>query len=95
MLEHYGPQSTFRPGVHVGFFGMRPNVQRGFNVVVYEKQTHTIPSTQLPLQSLDDYQKAFVLSFSGKRVEDILKELRFSHTPRMDYDMQTFKCHIY
>lgn len=91
MVTYYGPQNTFRPGVHIGFFGMKPNVQRGFNVMVNEKQTHSIPAMQLPLSSLDDYQKAFILSFSGKRVEDILKELRIPQTPRMDFDMQTFK----
>lgn len=95
MVRYYGCQSTFRPGVHIGFFGMRPNVQRGFNVMVNEKQTNSIPALQLPLSSLDDYQKAFVLSFSGKRVEDILKELRLPHTPRMDYDMQTFKYYYF
>ncbi len=90
MVGYYGPQSTFRPGVHLGFFGMRPNVQRGFNVVVNEKQTHSIPSLQLPIASLDDQQRAFVMSFAGKSVEEILKELRIPQT-RMDYDLQTFR----
>lgn len=91
MVGYRGSQNTFPPGVHIGFFGMRPNVQRGFNVIVNERQTQTIPSLQLPMSSLDEFQKAYVFSFSGKRVEDILKELRLPHTPRMDYDMKTFR----
>jgi hypothetical protein len=91
MVGYHGSQNTFRPGVHIGFFGMRPNIQRGFNVVVNERQTHSIPSLQLPIASLDDQQKAFVMSFSGKSVEEILTELRIPQTPRMDYDLQTFR----
>jgi hypothetical protein len=91
MTGYYGPRPTFSPGVHIGFCGMRPIVQRGFNIVVRESQTHAIPSLQLPIGLLNEEQLAFIVSFAGKNVHEILKELRVPQPPRMDYDMQIFR----
>jgi hypothetical protein len=90
MSEYYGPQSTFSPGVHIGFFGMRPNVQKGFNVVVRQGLSHSIPSLQLPVPHLNEMQKKFVLSFAGKTVDEILRELRVPPNG-LDYEMQSFR----
>jgi hypothetical protein len=94
MADYYGPQSPFPSGVHIGFIGMRPELQRGFKIMVREKQFHVIPSIQLPVASLDATQMAFVMEFAGKTVNNILQELRFPPTPqtiRMDYDLQSFR----
>jgi len=91
MHDYYGPQSAFKPGVHIGFFGMRPNIQRGFNVVVKENQTHEIPSTPLPVKCLDAAQDEFVMQYIGKNVDTIIKELRAPEDFSPDFDMQTFR----
>lgn len=91
MTAYHGPQHSFSPGVHIGFCGMRPIVQRGFNIVVRESQTHSIPSLQLPVNSLNEEQMAFIMKFAGNTVNEILTELRVPQPPRMDYDMQIFR----
>jgi hypothetical protein len=94
MNDYYGPQYTFAPGVHVGFFGMRPNVQKGFNVVVKENQSYSIPSSQLPFDSLTPAQEEFLMQYVGKGVETILKELRAPQPVSPDFDMQRFRYFI-
>ena len=94
MGRYTGPSDTFHPGVHLAFFGMRPNVRKGFNVMVSENRSHVIPSMQLPVDVLDDEQKPFVMSFVGKTVDQVLQEMRVPQTPqahRLNYDMQTFR----
>jgi len=91
MRNYTGPQCGFPPGVHIGFFGMRPNVQKGFNVVVREDESHVIPSLQLPISYLNDEQREFVMSFAGKSVAEILMELRGAQPHKLDYDMQAFR----
>lgn len=91
MADYHGPQHYFSPGVHIGFCGMRPILQRGFNIVVREGQTHAIPSLQLPVDSLNAEQVAFIRNFAGNTVNEILTELRVPQPPRMDYDMQIFR----
>lgn len=94
MSRYNGPSDTFEPGVHLAFFGMRPNVRKGFNVMVPENRSHVIPSMQLPVDVLDDEQKPFVMSFVGKTVDQVLQELRVPQTHqvhKLNYDMQTFR----
>jgi len=94
MRDYYGPQSAFSSGVHIGFFGMRPNVQKGFNVVVRDDQSHVIPSLQLPITHLTEEQKDFMMSFAGKSVEEILNELRVPQAHKLDYDMLAFRYYV-
>jgi hypothetical protein len=96
MRGYHGPQHAFKPGVHIGFFGMRPNVQKGFNVVVREDSTHVIPSVQLPIKSVDAAQLAkqeFIMQYMGKGVNTILKELRAPATS-IDLDIEPFRYSI-
>jgi len=90
MSEYYGPLSMFQPGVHIGFFGMRPNVRKGFNVIVQKGLSYSIPSLQLPVTQLNEAQKSFVLSFAGMSVVEILQELRAPPTG-LDSDMRSFR----
>ena len=75
MREYRGPQPVFKPGVYVGFCDMRPNLARGFNIVVKRGQSHAIPGSPLDLSSLDDEQKASVVDFAGQPVSSIITEL--------------------
>lgn len=94
MRYYYGPENSFPSGVHIGFLGMRPNVQKGFNVVVREDRSHVIPSLQLPVRQLSEEHKEFVISFAGKTVTEILNELRSLPPTKSDYDMQAFRYHV-
>ena len=75
MREYQGPRDGFTAGVHVGFCDMRPNLTRGFNIVVQRDQSHAIPSTELNLTSLDAEQKAHVLEFVGQTVRSVMTGL--------------------
>jgi hypothetical protein len=90
MSEYYGPHSMFQPGVHIGFFGMRPNMQKGFNVIVRKDLSYSIPSLQLPVAQLNAAQKRFVLSFAGMSVVEILRKLRAPPTG-LDYEIRSFR----
>ena len=46
MREYHRPQNVFQPRVHVGLCNMRPNLARGFNIVVRKEQSHAIPTSR-------------------------------------------------
>lgn len=75
MREYHGPQTVFKRGVQVGFCDIRPNLARGFNVVVKKGQSHAIPASALDLSSLDEEQKAAVVGFAGQTVSSIVTDL--------------------
>jgi len=92
MSLYTGSQRVFAPGVHLAFFGMRPNVSKGFNVVVRENASHTIPSMQLLETELDASQHEFIQKYMGKTVDEILRELRApENETQPDYDIKSFR----
>ena len=92
MSSYTGAQRVFTPGVHLAFFGMRPNVRKGFNVVVNENASHTIPSTQLLQTELDASQHEFIHRYMGKTVDEILRELRApENETQLDYEIKSFR----
>jgi hypothetical protein len=91
MREYRGPQTVFQPGVHVAFCDMRPNLARGFNIVVKKEQSHAIPSSELSLWSLDKEQKACCVELSGQTVRSIVTELSSQGAKTLNPEVQTFR----
>ena len=89
MREYHGPQNVFQPGVHVGLYNMRPNLARGFNIVVRKEQSHEIPTSHLGLSCLEKEQKACALEFAGQTVRSIITEL--SDQTKLSSEVQTFR----
>jgi hypothetical protein len=86
MGEYHGPQIGFKAGVHVGFCDMRPNLTRGFNIIVRKHQSHAIPANELALTSLDTEQKAHLLDFAGQTVGSVVTALSQQSERDMTYN---------
>lgn len=91
MREYQGPRNGFTAGVHVGFCDMRPNMMRGFNIVVRKDQSHAIPSSELNLTSLDADQKAHVLELAGQTVRSVMTALSKQSDITYSPDIQTLR----
>ena len=91
MRQYRGPQTVFQPGVHVGFCDMRPNLARGFNIVVKKEQSHAIPSSELNLSSLDTEQKGCVAEAAGQTVRSIVSELSGDTDMKRSAKVQLFR----
>ncbi|KAJ6257164.1 hypothetical protein Dda_8050 [Drechslerella dactyloides] len=75
MRESSGSESILEPGLHVGFFAVRANIDGGFDVLVQSLQQNLIPSVQLPITSLTDELKLIIQSFHGMTLSTVLRAL--------------------
>jgi len=92
MREYHGPQNVFQPGVHVGLCNMRPNLERGFHIVVRKEQSHAIPTSPLGLSCLEKEQKACALEFTGQTVRSIITELsNQADNTKLSSEVHTFR----
>ncbi|EWC45841.1 hypothetical protein DRE_04848 [Drechslerella stenobrocha 248] len=75
MRDSSGPESILEPGVHIGFFAVRANIDGGFEVLVQSRQPNLIPSVQIPVHALADGMKLALQSFHGMTLSKVLEEL--------------------
>ncbi|KAJ3455612.1 hypothetical protein MRS44_017094 [Fusarium solani] len=64
------------PGVHIGFFSIRACVSSGFEVLVQKDARHLLPSTALPLKTLENWHVQFLRRFENMPVSKILQSLK-------------------
>ncbi|KAF3936639.1 hypothetical protein ABW19_dt0203041 [Dactylella cylindrospora] len=75
MREAAGSESILEPGVHVGCFAVRANVDGGFDVLVQNLQPNLIPSVQLPVHAITDEMKPIMQSLNGMTLSAVLRML--------------------
>ncbi|KAF3917486.1 hypothetical protein ABW21_db0202957 [Orbilia brochopaga] len=75
MRDQSGSESIFEPGLHVGFFAVRANVDGGFDVLAQSHQPNLIPSVQLPIKALTDEMRLVIQSFHGMTLSTVLQSL--------------------
>ncbi|EPS35734.1 hypothetical protein H072_10864 [Dactylellina haptotyla CBS 200.50] len=68
-------ESILEPGIHLGCFAARANIEGGFDVLVQNLQPNLIPSVQLPAQTLTDEMKTVFQSLDGFTMTDVLRSL--------------------
>ncbi|KAK6518853.1 hypothetical protein TWF281_003544 [Arthrobotrys megalospora] len=68
-------ESILEPGVHLGCFACRANIDGGFDVLVQKLQPNLIPSVQLPISAPTDEFKLLVQSFHGMTLTNVLRML--------------------
>lgn len=68
-------ESILEPGVHIGGFACRANVDGGFDVLIQKLQPNLIPSVQLPIPALTDELKQVIQSLHGMTLRNALRAL--------------------
>lgn len=63
------------PGVHLGFFAVRPRVKLGFEVLVRKGARNLLPSTALPIKRFETWQVDFLKKLDGLKVPKLLQRL--------------------
>ncbi|KAK6524302.1 hypothetical protein TWF694_005955 [Orbilia ellipsospora] len=75
MRESTLAESILEPGIHIGCFAARANIEGGFDVLVQNLQPNLIPCVQLPVRSLNDDTKAVMQSLQGLSMTNVLRAL--------------------
>ncbi|KAM6514360.1 hypothetical protein FALCPG4_015509 [Fusarium falciforme] len=78
------------PGVHIGFFAIRACVSSGFEVLVQKNARHLLPSTALPLKTLENWHVQFLRRFENMPVSKILQSLKEEISARQNAQESEF-----
>ncbi|KAH7142184.1 hypothetical protein EDB81DRAFT_899787 [Dactylonectria macrodidyma] len=76
MASYATGQDRVPPGVHLGFFAIRPRVKLGFEVLVRKGSRHVLPSTTLPIKRFEPWQAEFLKQLHDLTVTKLLQSLR-------------------
>lgn len=75
MASYATEQNRVTPGVHLGFFAIRPRVKLGFEVLVRKGARHALPSTALPIKRFEPWQAEFLKQLHDLTVTKLLHSL--------------------
>ena len=76
MFEYADETHVLKPGVHLAFFAVRAKVRGGFEVLVRKDASSQLPTMQLKLDSLSNWNLEFLSQLDGWSVKACLKFLR-------------------
>ncbi|KAH6873892.1 hypothetical protein B0T10DRAFT_588379 [Thelonectria olida] len=82
MAAYTTQQDRVPPGVHLGFFAVRPRVGLGFEVLVQKGARDLLPSTALPIKRFEPWQAEFLKQLQGLTVTKLLQSLEDSTSSR-------------
>lgn len=86
MTDGSSSESILEPGVHIGFFAIRANINGGFDTVVQQLQPNLIPSVQLPLQSISEEMKPILQSLNNLTLSTVLQTLNIKLSYAADHE---------
>ncbi|KAL9115434.1 MAG: hypothetical protein Q9227_000755 [Pyrenula ochraceoflavens] len=88
MLAYSQTENLMRPGVHVTCFMLRPNVRKGFDVLVDRSKPNQLPSVQLPFDALSQWQAEILRKMDNWTVQGMLKILKNDTSYTMKYEQE-------
>ena len=75
MEAYCGPEDVMKPGVQVACFMLRPNVRKGFDVLVPTHAQNQLPHVPLPYESLTTWQIDLLRKLDGLTVATVVRLL--------------------
>ncbi|KAI9734718.1 MAG: hypothetical protein M1818_006705 [Claussenomyces sp. TS43310] len=80
-MRRYATESQIlEPGVHMAYFAMRATVRGNFDVLVRKDAKCQLPTMQMPLKSLENWQIDYLSSMDGWSVTQCLRHLVLTPT---------------
>ncbi|KAF3308827.1 hypothetical protein TWF173_000704 [Orbilia oligospora] len=79
-------ESILEPGIHIGGFACRANIDGGFDVLAQKLQPNLIPSVQLPIPALTDELKQVMQLLHGMTLGNALRVLEMKQNPTSGID---------
>lgn len=76
MHEYSSDTNVLKPGVHVACFAIRASVRRDFDVLTRKDARNQLPTMQLPIDDLDNWQIGYLSQLDGSPVKACLKFLK-------------------
>jgi hypothetical protein len=70
-----------QPGVHLVSFTLKPLIHRGFDILVDGKARNLLPSVELPLEKLDQWQMDLLKRYNNWTAGDLIDLFRTSPSP--------------
>ncbi|KAK6334251.1 hypothetical protein TWF730_003466 [Orbilia blumenaviensis] len=79
-------ESILEPGVHIGCFACRANIDGGFDVLVQKLQPNLVPSVQLPVSTLTDELKQIIQSLHGMTLRSVSRTLEMKQNSASGFE---------
>lgn len=76
MRAYASETHILEPGVHLGCFAIRASVRGGFDVLVRSDARNQLPTMQVPIEHLDNFQMEYLTTLDGTSVAMCLKHLK-------------------
>lgn len=73
MYRYSDTRHMLEPGTHFGLFCARASVGAGFDVLARRDATNLLPTMQIPIDSLEEWQAEFLKTLDGENVSTCLK----------------------
>ncbi|KAG4436402.1 hypothetical protein IFR05_008125 [Cadophora sp. M221] len=76
MHEYSSDTNVLTPGVHLACFAIRASLRGGFDVLTRKDARNQLPTMQLPIDKLDNWQIGYLAQLDGSSVTACLKFLK-------------------
>lgn len=76
MRDYVNANNILEPGVHTGLFAIRAHIGGEFDVLVRRDARNQLPTMQLPVDKLEEWQTDYLDTLEGKTVTVCLKVLK-------------------
>jgi hypothetical protein len=94
MQQYSRGDHILNPGVHLACFAVRATVKGGFDILVRKDAKNQLPTMQLPISSLEPWQRDVIAHFHSWTVSACLKHLQTKSTFNSNSE-QTFCNQLY
>ena len=95
MKKYATTESRMKPGIYVAGFMLKPNLTRGFDVLVPTNAQNQLPTMALPFTTLANWQFNMLYEFDNWKIGDILKVVLPRDNDISHQDERTFKWQFY
>ncbi|KAH6721072.1 hypothetical protein BKA61DRAFT_504742 [Leptodontidium sp. MPI-SDFR-AT-0119] len=96
MHEYSSDTNVLKPGVHLACFAIRASVRGGFDILTRKDARNQLPTMQLPIDNLDNWQISYLAQLDGSSVTACLKFLKERlASPESTKKEQSFATQLY
>ena len=95
MKKYATTESLMEPGIYVTGFMLKPNLTKGFDVLVPTDAQNQLPTVALPFTTLATWQIHMLYEFDNWKISDILKVVLPEDNDNSPQDARTFKWQFY
>ena len=95
MQKYTTTESLMDPGIYVACFMIKPNLTKGFDVLVPANAQNQLPTVALPFTTMTPWQANMLHDFDNRKLSDVLKAFVPRENDESTGDKRIFKWHFH